>query len=73
VPKILAWDEADGFMLLTDLGTLTMMQTIDPAKPPLDLYLRAVDTLVQWQLASAPGVLPPYDEALLAPRAGAFS
>lgn len=64
-PKILAWDEADGFMLLTDLGTLTMMQTIDPAKPPLDLYLHAVDTLVQWQLASAPGVLPPYDEALL--------
>jgi len=64
-PKILAWDEADGFMLLTDLGTRTMMQTIDPAKPPLDLYLHAVDTLVQWQLASAPGVLPPYDEALL--------
>ncbi|WNO05475.1 aminoglycoside phosphotransferase family protein [Rhodoferax mekongensis] len=64
-PKILAWDEADGFMLLTDLGTRTMMQTIDPAKPPLDLYLHAVDTLVQWQLASAPGVLPLYDEALL--------
>jgi len=64
-PKILAWDEADGFMLLTDLGTRTMMQTIDPAQPPLDLYLHAVDTLVQWQLASAPGVLPPYDEALL--------
>jgi aminoglycoside/choline kinase family phosphotransferase len=64
-PKILAWDEANGFMLLTDLGTLTMMQTIDPAKPPVDLYLHAVDTLVQWQLASAPGVLPPYDEALL--------
>jgi len=64
-PKILAWDEADGFMLLTDLGTRTMMQTINPAKPPLDLYLHAVDTLVQWQLASAPGVLPAYDEALL--------
>ncbi len=64
-PEILAWDEADGFMLLTDLGTRTMMQTINPAKPPLDLYLHAVDTLVQWQLASAPGVLPPYDEALL--------
>jgi N-acetylmuramate 1-kinase len=33
--------------------------------PPLDLYLGAVDTLVQWQLASKPNVLPPYDQALL--------
>ena len=64
-PKILAWDEGNGFMLLTDLGTRTMMQTIDPAQPPLNLYLNAVDTLVQWQLSSAPQVLPPYDEALL--------
>jgi aminoglycoside/choline kinase family phosphotransferase len=64
-PKILAWDEANGFMLLSDLGTRTMMQTIDPAQPPLGLYLNAVDTLVQWQLASAPQVLPLYDEALL--------
>jgi aminoglycoside/choline kinase family phosphotransferase len=29
------------------------------------LYMQAVDTLVQWQLASRPGVLPPYDAALL--------
>lgn len=64
-PKILAWDEGNGFMLLTDLGTRTMMQTITPAQPPLNLYLNAVDTLVQWQLSSAPQVLPPYDEALL--------
>jgi hypothetical protein len=27
--------------------------------------LRAVDALLAWQLASRPGVLPPYDEALL--------
>ena len=65
-PEVLAWDEAHGFMLLTDLGTKTMMQVIDPqAAPPLDLYLQAVDTLVQWQLASKEGVLPPYDHALL--------
>lgn len=64
-PKILAWDEGNGFMLLTDLGTRTMMQTIDPAQPPLNLYLNAVDTLLQWQLSSTPQVLPPYDEALL--------
>jgi N-acetylmuramate 1-kinase len=42
------------------------MQVIDPqGPPPLDLYLQAVDTLVQWQKASKAGVLPPYDRALL--------
>jgi aminoglycoside/choline kinase family phosphotransferase len=66
VPDILNWDEAHGFMLLSDLGGKTMMQTIAPeAAPPLDQYLQAVDALVQWQLASREGVLPPYDRALL--------
>ncbi|MBK7006888.1 MAG: phosphotransferase [Burkholderiales bacterium] len=66
VPQVLDWDEANGFMLLTDLGAQTMMQVIQPdAAPPLPLYLEAVDTLIQWQLASQEGVLPPYDEALL--------
>jgi aminoglycoside/choline kinase family phosphotransferase len=66
VPDILAWDEANGFLLLTDLGSHTMMQVIDSAgAPPLDLYLNAVDVLVQWQLASQAGVLPAYDNALL--------
>ena len=64
-PQVLAWDEPHGFMLLSDLGNQTMMQVIDPAAPPLALYLQAVDVLVQWQLASRPGELPPYDEALL--------
>jgi aminoglycoside/choline kinase family phosphotransferase len=65
-PQVLAWDEAHGFMLLTDLGAQTMMQAMDPqAPPPLNLYLEAVDTLVQWQLSSKPGILPPYDHALL--------
>ncbi len=65
-PQVLAWDEANGFMLLTDLGNQTMMQVIDRAKPPpLALYLDAVETLVQWQKASREGVLPPYDRALL--------
>ncbi|OYQ38683.1 aminoglycoside phosphotransferase [Rhodoferax sp. TH121] len=79
-PEILDWNQPHGFMLLSDLGTLTMMQLMDargdlnPATsatgqaliaPPLDLYLGAVDALVQWQLASKPDVLPPYDHALL--------
>jgi aminoglycoside/choline kinase family phosphotransferase len=73
VPEVLAWDEAHGFLLLTDLGSHTMMQVIDPsAAPPLDLYIHAVDALVQWQLASQPGVLPPYDDALLRRELGLF-
>src|SRR4051812_26586254 len=30
VPRVLAWDEAQGFMLLDDLGTRTMIEAIDP-------------------------------------------
>jgi aminoglycoside/choline kinase family phosphotransferase len=66
VPRILAWDVAQGFMLLDDLGQHTMMETIDPqATPPLALYQRALDALLTWQQASRPGVLPAYDQALL--------
>ena len=66
-PRVLAWDQANGFLLLSDLGTQTMMQAIAPddAQANLTLYLKAVDALILWQLASRPGVLPPYDEALL--------
>ena len=66
-PEVLDWDEAHGFMLLSDLGDATMMSAIDTERPQSNhgLYMQAVDTLVQWQLASRPGVLPPYDAALL--------
>ncbi len=65
--EVLAWDEAQGFMLLTDLGAQTMMQVMDRERPQanFDRYMQAVDALLAWQLASKPGVLPPYDEALL--------
>ena len=67
VPDILAWDAAHGFMLLSDLGTQTVIEMLDPARPQdaYAWYQQATDTLLQWQLASRPGVLPPYDEALL--------
>lgn len=66
-PKVLAWDEPQGFMLLTDMGSQTMMQGIDLAEPHANFgrYMQATDALIQWQLASKPGVLPPYDETLL--------
>jgi N-acetylmuramate 1-kinase len=67
VPRVLAWDEPQGFMLLDDLGDRTMIEAVDRehAEANQALYLRAVDALIAWQLASRPGVLPPYDQALL--------
>jgi N-acetylmuramate 1-kinase len=74
-PRVLAWNEAAGFMLLTDLGAQTLMELIAPpadvqaiAEPTAlhhALVLQAVDALIAWQLSSRPGVLPPYDDALL--------
>ncbi len=67
VPEVLDWDVANGFLLLTDLGDKTMMQTMVRDDPQANQanYLQAVDALITWQLASKPDVLPPYDEALL--------
>ena len=73
-PQVLDWDAEHGFLLLTDLGPHTMMQRIDPsAAPPLAAYLDAVDTLIRWQQASRPGVLPLYDKALLCSEMALFS
>ena len=67
VPDILDWDRAHGFLLLSDLGHQTVIERLDPAQPQAAVawYRQATDALLQWQLASRPGVLPPYDEALL--------
>ena len=67
VPQILAWDEPGGFMLLSDLGSTTLIELLRPEAPQaaLDWYLQATDVLLDWQKASQPGVLPAYDEALL--------
>ncbi|QXL85918.1 phosphotransferase [Comamonas sp. NLF-1-9] len=67
VPHILAWDEAHGFMLLSDLGAETAISRLDERRPQEAhaWYLQAIDILLDWQKASREGVLPPYDEALL--------
>jgi aminoglycoside/choline kinase family phosphotransferase len=66
-PEVLAWDQAQGFMLLTDLGEHTMMSRLNEqdSASAAPLYRQAIQSLVRWQLASRPNVLPPYDEALL--------
>jgi aminoglycoside/choline kinase family phosphotransferase len=66
VPEVLAWDSSHGFLLLSDLGAKTLLQSMDlTGEPPLAQYLEATDLLIQWQLATKPDVLPPYDTALL--------
>ncbi|MFN7855800.1 MAG: aminoglycoside phosphotransferase family protein [Acidovorax sp.] len=67
VPEILAWDRAGGFMLLSDLGSQTLIELLDPTKPQdaHAWYQQATDVLLRWQTSSQPGVLPVYDEALL--------
>ena len=82
VPRVLAWNEHLGFMLLSDLGTQTMMEVISPplgaraiAQPTaldMQLYGQATDALIRWQLASKPDVLPAYDDALLSRELALF-
>jgi N-acetylmuramate 1-kinase len=99
-PQVLAWDQAQGFMLLTDLGHHTLLDVLshipglqsafDIAAHPhagatatyiteadksaslrqahalVRSYMgQSLDMLVQWQQATAPQQLPPYDHALL--------
>lgn len=64
VPRVLAQDVERGLLLLTDLGAQTYLDVL--AADNADVLMRdAIAALVQWQLASRPGELPPYDEALL--------
>ena len=85
-PSVLAWDGAEGFMLLSDMGTHTMLDVLLDTTVPLcaldtvgqpstaqhDLYIDAVDALIGWQLSSKPGVLPFYDDALLSRELALF-
>ncbi len=67
VPEVLEWERTHGFLLLSDLGTNTLMDSLDAAHPQAAHadFVRAIEVLVQMQLASRPGVLPVFDEAYL--------
>lgn len=64
VPKIIAQDIKQGFLLISDLGNDTYLSVLnnDNAKK---LYSDATDALIKMQLSSQEGVLPNYDAALL--------
>jgi aminoglycoside/choline kinase family phosphotransferase len=67
-PEVLAQDLDAGFLLLSDLGTRTYLAELtgEMSEAHADrLFADAADALIAWQLASRPGELPPYDEALL--------
>jgi aminoglycoside/choline kinase family phosphotransferase len=63
-PEVYAEDLARGFLLLGDLGTQTYLRELN-AHNAARLLGDATDALLRWQLATRPGELPPYDEALL--------
>ncbi|MDP1718183.1 MAG: phosphotransferase, partial [Burkholderiales bacterium] len=64
VPEVLAQDLDRGFLLLTDLGATTYLKALNEANAD-ELFGDAIEALLRLQLASRPGVLPAYDEALL--------
>jgi aminoglycoside/choline kinase family phosphotransferase len=63
-PRIFEADLAQGFLLVTDLGTRSYLQALQEGDPR-PLFGDASDALVRWQSSSRPGVLPEYDESLL--------
>ncbi|HEX9181964.1 MAG TPA: phosphotransferase [Burkholderiales bacterium] len=63
-PRIHAQDLAQGFLLLDDLGRTTYLEALNESNAQ-PLMRDAIAALVNWQLATRPGLLPPYDEALL--------
>lgn len=72
VPEVLAQDLDQGFLLLSDLGSTTYLNALQPPAgqaPDLHraahLYADALGSLAAIQCASRPGVLPEYDRALL--------
>ena len=74
VPDILAQNTEQGFLLLSDLGAKTILQSLKPDVTqdtaidyPLanQLITQALDILVQIQKSANPVTLPTYDHALL--------
>ncbi|MDI1362750.1 phosphotransferase [Methylotenera sp.] len=64
VPKVVAQDLVNGFLLLSDLGNDTYLQHLNNETAQM-LYFDATNALIKLQLASKSHDLPVYDEALL--------
>jgi len=63
-PEVFHHDLAQGFLLVTDLGSTLYLSALDDSNADR-LFGDATSALVRWQAASRDGELPPYDETLL--------
>ena len=72
VPKIIAQNLEQGFLLLSDLGSDTYLGKLNDQTAD-GLYRDANDALIKIQLASRPNELPDYDQALLLREMRLFS
>jgi aminoglycoside/choline kinase family phosphotransferase len=63
-PEVLAWDEPQGFMLLSDLGDRTYLSQLDDQNAT-PLYTDAMAALVRLQGIPCEGQVPAYDRELL--------
>ena len=73
-PRVLQRDEAQGFLLNTDLGSRTYLADLDAGADADRLYHDAIDALVAIQSRAGrhAAELPPYDDALLRREMGLF-
>lgn len=71
VPRVLARDLPQGFLLLSDLGSASYLDALQAASAGGDasrveaLYRDALDSLLQIQVRGVEASLPPYDHAAL--------
>jgi len=71
-PEILAQDLTHGYLLLSDLGRQSYIETLN-AENADELFADAIAALIRWQRASLPHTLPPYDRALLRRESNLFA
>ncbi len=66
-PRVLERNDAEGFLLLSDLGSRTYLAELQAGGDAERLYNDAIDALVRIQAGGVEHakLLPPYDEALL--------
>lgn len=67
VPRVLAVDSRQGFVLIDDLGSLQYLDALANGADPEPLYADAIDALLRLQAAGSGSSadLPPYDRELL--------
>jgi N-acetylmuramate 1-kinase len=73
-PRVLERNQAEGFLLNSDLGSLTYLMHLDTGADAEPLYRDAIEALIRIQAHGQAHAsrLPPYDDALLRREMGLF-